>query len=831
MTEVTETKRKAKKRLDLKLPDEIKEKTYLTKQVDTSITILDSPENDVVLESLLFLSRRGLVNKLLNLLEKNVCILRLSLRLLNVLSTLETVLLELDQEMYDDKILEISNLYKFHNDLYVKEFCVAILSKLASSCRIGSLIFGVDLLKPVLATIKTTKSLSLLESTLVFFYEIINTPAVLSSLIEVEKFDIPIITNQLNHSNDSIVELALKIICRLTSFSLDVFQRMFRQSKLVEKMMLLIMNPEKKKFHNVALEIIQNCMNSSETSTYFIESLEFLDFCQWVKTCDHEYLLPCVDIFEKLSKIPQIKQTLFDLSVENSILLFLRSQDKVILNKTCEAISNMGMHKYCCEHMLTPMVMKTIIEILERKDEVDPENEVALKTISDFMNRSLKTIDILHSLKSHQIILEYFTKGNKLSDESQIRVLEILYKFSVHPRYQKSIVNDKFFGKLLKLLESGPDGLTIIATEILTYFVGSPDFVALFLSLKGPSIVLTKLNTTTNMKVLKNLLVFIHCILTEESLMMWFLRQNVVSTLEQLPSAVRSRETLIDTILVSIYNLHLPLKFFQRNRLEITDKLKNKFYLINGHWTSPFPFLEILEAMKISTIMTIYVVDYTYQYKTVFTENDKKIPSETNLRKRDTDSKVSSEQSKMDSDKEKMSRKDSEESTTSARLYTSPFDINHGKLSPDPYFPKYLHHIAKFLAEEAALENRIRILAEYVDTLLCGPSENLSIPEKLHQFQLHIATLKQKLGTNMIPIGFLRIGFHCERALLFKAMADRSYIPCSLVKGGKKLYWNEVALFDSQSNEATLKLYIVDLMNNIGNLLMVGSREANQYCS
>nr|XP_023028386.1 uncharacterized protein LOC111516461 [Leptinotarsa decemlineata] len=817
----TVSKSKTKK-LDLKLPDDIKEKTYITKQVDTSIAILDSPENDVVLESLLFLSKyadirlnnlnylqqKGLVTKLLNLFQKNVCILRLALRLLNVLLALDTVLLELDQEIHDEKIIEISNLYVYHSDLYVKEFCVSILSKLAVSCRITSLIFRVDLLNPVLSTIKTTQSLNLLESTLAFFYELLNTPGVLSILPEVKNFDVSIILTQTKHTEDNIAELAFKVVQRLTSFGLEVFQRMFQQSKLVETLLGIVMDTDKKKFHTIALDIIENCMNSEETSSYFIESLEFLNFCLWVKTCESGYLLPCVDIFEKLSKIPKIRQILFDLSVEDSILFFLRSEDKIILNKTCRAISNMSEHKYCCDHMLTPMVLKTLVEILERTDEEDPENEVALKTISDFCRRSLKTIDLLYSLGSQKILLDLFKKGNKLSEDTYLRILEILYKFAIHPVYQKGILNEKFFVELLKLLENGPDSLSILATEIITYFTDSSDFQKVFLSLKGPSIVLNKIKTTSNLRVLKGLLLFMHSVLSDENWTMEFLRNNIVSTLSKLPNKIASKAPLINTIISTAYNIHLPTKFFQLNRLEITDKLKTKFYLINGNWTSPFPFLEILEALKMSTLSTVYIVDYTYEVRS---------------------ERVKSKDSKSGASSLILKREDSLDSVVSSRSCGNPYNVRYGKISADPFLPRFLNHLNGFINENMGMDMKIRILAEYVDTILSGPKDNLTEPEKVHQHQLHLACLKDKLGTNVIPIGFLRIGFHCERALLFKALADRSNIPCSLVKSGKILYYNEVALFED--NDATLKLYIVDLVNNIGNLLMVGSREANQYCS
>ncbi|KAJ8941209.1 hypothetical protein NQ314_010467 [Rhamnusium bicolor] len=291
---------------------------------------------------------------------------------------------------------------------------------------------------------------------------------------------------------------------------------------------------------------------------------------------------------------------------------------------------------------------------------------------------------------------------------------------------------------------------------------------------------------------------------------MSFLQNKLIAVLKSLPDTIKSRAPLITKILSLTYNLHLPLKFFEMNRLDMTDKIGNKFYIVSGPVRGYFPFLEILEAEKYSTTYTIYIVDYTYEI--VKTTDQESLRSES----------LSSSN---------RSSRTSRSSGLSDSLCQSPFDINYGMLSPDHFLPKYIYHISKYLATEDSIQNKIKILAEYVDTLLCGPKAEYTIAQKIHRFKLHIESLKTKLGTNMIPIGFLRIGFHCERALLFKAIADKSCIPTSLVKGRSKLYWNEVALFDSKCNDDTLTFYVVDLMDNVGKLLKVGSRDANQYCN
>ncbi|XP_072382050.1 uncharacterized protein [Diabrotica undecimpunctata] len=760
MTESNKKSRTKKggKTLTTKLPDDIKEKSYLTRHVDTSIAILDSPENDIVLESLLFLSKyadlclinlnylqqRGLLQKILKLLDRNICILRLCLRLLNILLSIEDVMIEFDQEEYDSDIQRITNFYIYHKDLHVKEFAVSILSKVASSCRITSLIFSLDLLHPILSALKSVKNVNLLQMSMILLDGLLTAPAALCILPEVKNFDISTIVKLLQHPEGEVNAQAFKIISKLTFFCLNVYQVMFKKEKIVEKMMNVVMDPLQRDNHEISMKIILDCMNSDVTSTYFIESLEFLKFCAWVKTCESDYLPKCADIFLKLSSIPSIRQTLFDLSVEESILYFLRSKEKYVLNRACAAISNMSEHPYCCDHMLTGKVVQTIFNILERTDdEIDPQNEVAIKTLCNLTKRSLKTLQFLFKLEAQQKFFELFTKGlATLSPEAYLNITEIIYHFVVYPEYQKSIVNSKLFTELLKASQSECEKVAVLSLEIITFCMVKPIFLELFTNLNGPTIIVQQLKSTTNPKLRNCLLILIHSAISNDSITLEFLKNGLVNVLREFSEEIRESAPIIETILNLSYNIYLPLKFFETHRLEITDKLNNQFYLINGYWT--------------------------------------------------------------------------------------------GDLSPDPFLPKYINNINKLFEDETSIINKIRILSKFVDTILCGPNESLKIPQKFHTFKLHIQSLKFKFGTNMIPIGYLRIGFYCERALLFKAIADRTCIPCSLVRGKNQVYWNEVALLqqeDDDMNSSKIVFYIVDLMHDIGSLMAVGTREADFYCN
>ncbi|XP_066580867.1 armadillo repeat-containing protein 3 isoform X2 [Amia ocellicauda] len=122
-------------------------------------------------------------------------------------------------------------------------------------------------------------------------------------------------------------------------------------------------------------------------------------------------------------------------------------------------------------------------------------------------------------------------------------------------------------------------------------------------------------------------------------------------------------------------------------------------------------------------------------------------------------------------------------------------------------------------------------LAKLVSDAMGGSVER----ERLHEFiwELHLSELKFELKSNVIPIGKIQKGIYYHRALLFKVLADRVGLSCSLVRGEYNRAWNQVLLVDRPPGTAGRHLqpetYIVDLMHRPGHLMKDNSPEAIQY--
>ncbi|XP_069770713.1 armadillo repeat-containing protein 3 isoform X3 [Narcine bancroftii] len=157
------------------------------------------------------------------------------------------------------------------------------------------------------------------------------------------------------------------------------------------------------------------------------------------------------------------------------------------------------------------------------------------------------------------------------------------------------------------------------------------------------------------------------------------------------------------------------------------------------------------------------------------------------------------------------------------KQWESPYDV---------FFDAYISEVTRSILPLPNTRDQVIALALFVSDKMGGPIEK----ELLHEFlwELHIAELKYELRSNIIPIGKIQKGIYYHRALLFKALADRIGINCSLIRGEYNRAWNEVMLIDCPPQDTIgllipPKAYIVDLMHQVGHLMKIDGPEAAHY--
>ncbi|NWV94195.1 ARMC3 protein, partial [Machaerirhynchus nigripectus] len=148
---------------------------------------------------------------------------------------------------------------------------------------------------------------------------------------------------------------------------------------------------------------------------------------------------------------------------------------------------------------------------------------------------------------------------------------------------------------------------------------------------------------------------------------------------------------------------------------------------------------------------------------------------------------------------------------------------------PDLILMDYINDASKTILPLPNTREQVVALAQFVADKMGGPVEM----EKLHNFswELQMSEIEFELKSNIVPIGKIKRGTFFHRALLFKAIADRIGISCSLVRGKYNRAWNEVKLVEDSPKGLLLppQEYVVDLMFEPGCLMKQGTAKADQY--
>ncbi|XP_061165179.1 armadillo repeat-containing protein 3-like isoform X5 [Saccostrea echinata] len=149
----------------------------------------------------------------------------------------------------------------------------------------------------------------------------------------------------------------------------------------------------------------------------------------------------------------------------------------------------------------------------------------------------------------------------------------------------------------------------------------------------------------------------------------------------------------------------------------------------------------------------------------------------------------------------------------------------------DSNLVKYIEEVTDRILPLATATDQVKALAQFVADKMGGPIEKGQLPN--FSWELPLSQVKFELKSNVIPIGKIKAGIHVHRALLFKALADRIALPCSLTRGEYNRAWNEVMLPETQEQPGGQKFppccFLVDLIHQPGQLLKSDSPEAVTY--
>ncbi|XP_005153028.2 armadillo repeat-containing protein 3 isoform X2 [Melopsittacus undulatus] len=313
-------------------------------------------------------------------------------------------------------------------------------------------------------------------------------------------------------------------------------------------------------------------------------------------------------------------------------------------------------------------------------------------------------------------------------------------------------------------------------------------------------------------------------------------RLGALDILEEINLSISRKNNFSEAALEKLLDNNLSQKYSQMGYLSSNNIITDGFYDCG----------QIKPGMKFSSLEELSMQALTDRRATIFInakpqEEQASLPGEEKAHDSSHKQTILSPSISRKSSREKTrkgkGKKEEEKSKEDIQILSAVQDeINLQNTQwlppPDLILLDYINDAFKTILPLTTTREQVVALAQFVADKMGGPIER----DKLYDFswELHISEIQFELKCNVVPIGKVKKGTFYHRALLFKAIADRIGIGCSLVRGKYNRAWNEVKLVDDSPQGITGLLlppreYIVDLMFEPGHLIKEGSVEADQY--
>ncbi|KAF2885148.1 hypothetical protein ILUMI_21024 [Ignelater luminosus] len=238
---------------------------YETRDVCTSISLLLSPEKEIVTRALWvltkyanlkepnaeFLYKNGILANLLDLINyTDLTILRFTLKVLGqIVWDVPAAAKELSLEQYNTQVKQINHIFMTVQDPSVTEFSTQILSRVVKDPLMASYVFRAGVVAPIFKVLQTFEDADIQFNTLNFFYNVLEAREAEYVLQLTAEFSPRTLLCYLKSKLEEIREATMNIIEKITSWKSGPMQQLLRDQNIVEVLFKVILNPEFKALH------------------------------------------------------------------------------------------------------------------------------------------------------------------------------------------------------------------------------------------------------------------------------------------------------------------------------------------------------------------------------------------------------------------------------------------------------------------------------------------------------------------------------------------------------------------------------------------------------
>ncbi|KAM3592924.1 uncharacterized protein V6R79_001780 [Siganus canaliculatus] len=590
-------------------------------------------------------------------------------------------------------------------------------------------------------------------------------------LLQLLKSDFPVIQH-----------LALKTLENVTT---DKDTRStFRVEQGFEQLMDILSNGNLSDLHVEALQVIANCLSDSENFQMILKDGGLTQLFEFLLAPNKPGIQSnAVKCITRVAGSPENRKLLHDQNMEKVLVELLSVSDISVKTATCQAVSALSLHPASKDSFRDLGCIPIAVQLLSNNSVA--LKEAAIQALSNLTESNCPNAFAVYEAGGHGILVQllygshYGTVANSAVTLGNLAEQEVI---------RCSILSHGAIRALVEPLKSTSRQVLLSVTKLLAVLACDAE-ARTELQSAGGLLPLVNLLQQNDKEVLHNACLVVKICASDETTAVEMCKYGALEMLQEVNQSVAHRSCFTELAMTSLLNSNLSVKYSLTGHLASTDIISDGFYDAGKACVGQrFLTFEELSKQPVNQHRPIIAINAT-----------------TEKRKEDDEQ-----------EDENVSQSSAEE----------PW-----KVMDDISLQHLVEKARELIPSLSDEREQYAALARLVSEAMGGAVEM----DKLYEFAWthQLKELKVKLQSNVVPIGLVKRGIYCHRALLFKCLVDSVGMSCTLVRGEYNRAWNEVLLFNGNpsSNGRCQKpsRYVVDLMHQPGNLLKATSPAAMDY--
>ncbi|XP_018045485.1 PREDICTED: uncharacterized protein LOC108685278 [Atta colombica] len=729
----------------------------------------------------------GIINNVLLVIEhEDVFVRRFAGKLLIEMTIVPDVINDLIESNH---IGHFAKLLMREEDIFMQEYLSAVLAKLSED-PYGNALLANHLNVSILFERFQSPDPDIKKHNLQILHNLMHDPVAAYEISKSEKFNFSALYQHFESSYPEIQHLALDVAADLIGRNRDKdIQSLFHETNGVKMLLDFLKNDKWNDLHIKALNVLRFAAENPVVVDELIESGSIPQILYYIKHTENpELFVEALRILVHVANTFKGRKILYSHEIIECLIDTLRQPiQSDIVEVTCYLIGKMTLFDDAARELANTESIKIILDLLKKEDLQWSTRHAANFAIKQLLMSNVTNCNIFSNIHGPDYLwqmLKYLTE--QVPVETCIIALEVLLAMARHLTFRDTMINFDTIDTICLLLESTypfVDEFKIACCKLLSVLCLEESGRHYFLKAKGSQRIFALITDAYSISVRNTMLQLIQAISTDLTVAKFFVENKYL--LYMLNNRSSKTIPLWDTCIEILLKSHLPTKFALTGRLSLHDLTQDGFY-VSKTSVCLSPVLDDIFRIKFCPLEPIYMVNYL----TLPTSDT--LPNEI----------------------------------TFERDINAWLESRFGRLQCDPHFSEYVELFKRMLLAKESKDisaternidrniqyvlSRAKMLAVFVARQMSGIySAGIRCIDQ--QLEVHLKQIKKCLETSIIPLGQLRVGSYLERAMLFKAIADRICLPAAFVRGEYGVSWIEIVIpqmedsneegFDACSNE------------------------------